>query len=356
MKNIKKDFYIENIVFHLWLDHLEIYWTFKYEKEFFNKLDFDNSNYSEFEEYTITKNEVNRYKYKIIFTKDNYTLFAYYKWIKKWEWVNISTKDYICIYSTAFKLMEYEEILAFLQLYFNLRHCRRFDICIDLKININDLLKYFKEEKTWRIYKNAWNIETKYFWEVKNSRNKRQLIRVYNKYRDIIEKKKLKLYSDYLNIWDITRVELEIRTELAKNINYINLFDDILLLWVFKNYLSKHTELFDFIAFEKITLYKKKEINLDDFQWIFYIEKRYQNFVWYAKNLFNLWFCPVRVLINEWYIQDITKKIIWYENINEIIKKEKRIIEDVKEKIENKKFEANGYKKILDNLYKYGKI
>jgi len=44
--------------------------------------------------------------------------------------------------------MEYEEILYFLEFYFDLKHCRRFDICIDLKIDIEDLLKNFNEYKT----------------------------------------------------------------------------------------------------------------------------------------------------------------------------------------------------------------
>ncbi len=347
---------IESLILNFWLDHLEVFWTFKYEKEFFNKLDFDNSNYSEFEEYIITKNEVNKYKYKINFTKDNYTLFAYYKWIKKWEWVNITTKDYICIYSTAFKLMEYEELVAFLQLYFYLRHCRRIDISMDLKINIEQFLKYSKEPKTWRLYKKWWEIETKYFWEVKNTLNKRQLIRVYDKIKDIIEKKKIKLYSDYFNLWYITRVELEVRQELAKNINYFDVFNNEILIWIFKNYTYKYFELFKSIDYKKITLYIKRKIKPEQLQGVFYQTKRYKNFIWYWKNLYNLWFCPVRVLINEWYIQDITKKVLWYENINEIIKREKNIKQKTLENIKDRKLEVNWYKKILDNLYKYGKI
>ena len=53
-----------------------------------------------------------------------------------------------------------------------------------------------------------------------NSKNKRQLIRVYNKIVDILVKKKIALYQDYLVEKNITRIELEIRPELAKVRNY----------------------------------------------------------------------------------------------------------------------------------------
>jgi len=65
---------------------------------------------------------------------------------------------------------------------------------------------------------------------MKNSKNKRQLIRVYNKNLDIIQKQKIGLYQDYLLFDDITRIELEIRSELAKNRHYKELFDDALLI------------------------------------------------------------------------------------------------------------------------------
>jgi len=318
----KKILNIENEIIHFWLDHLEVYWIFKGEV-LFDTLDFDNSNYSELDEYKITKNEVPRYKYKIIFTKDNYSLFAYYKWIPRSEKQPVWTKDYITIYSTAFKLMEYEEILWFLDFYLKLKHCRRFDICIDLKININELTKYFNDYKTWRDYKKSWNLETRYIWEVKNSKNKRQLIRIYNKIEDILVKKKLKLYEDYLIEKNITRVELEVRQELAKNVSYKEVFNNNLLVWIFKNYLIKHTKIFDKIKTDKITLFRPSiKLDPETFQSLFYKTKRKSIFIWHARTIFNMWFCPVRVLIWEWYIQPKTEKILWWDLISNILKKE----------------------------------
>ena len=65
-----------------------------------------------------------------------------------------------------------------------------------------------------------------------------------------------------------------------------------------------------------------------------------------------MWFCPVRLLINEGYIQEETKKILWVWNIQEVIDKE-RIAKEIAE--ETKHIREN-YSEILSNLYKYGKI
>lgn len=340
---------LENDIIHFWLDHLEVYWTFKYESELFNSLDFDNSSYSELEDYSFTKNEVPKYLYKIIFSKDNYSLFAYYKWDKS---QNIPTKDYIVIYSTAFKLLSYEEILYFLEWYFTLKHCRRFDICMDLVWDINDILTEFSNIETSREYKKSWNIETLYIWEVKNSLNKRQLIRIYDKQKDLIQKKKIKLYEDYFDYEDVTRIEIEVRQELAKNRDYYDIFDNSLLVWIFKNYIYKYSKMFESFSWDKITLYKKKEtFDTEKYQSLYYKTQKKNIFLWHAKNVYNLWFCPVRVLIAEWYIQDFTKKLLWYERVDEIIKKEKKLIDQIKEN----KYIRENLDEILSNYYKYGK-
>lgn len=348
-----KKFNIENDIFHFWLDHLEVYGTFKYESELFDKLDFDNSNYWELEDYIFTKNEVQKFKYKIIFSKDNYSLFAYYKWIPKSKKQPVWTKDYITIYSTAFKLMEYEEILYFLDFYFDLKHCRRFDICIDLKIDIEQLTKYFNDFDTWREYKKSWKLETRYIWEVKNSLNKRQLIRIYDKFKDIVAKKKLKLYEDYLIEKEITRVELEVRQELAKNVSYQEVFNDALLVWIFKNYLLKHTNIFNDIETDKITLYRPKiKLDPENFQSLYYKTQKKNIFIWHAKTIYNLWFCPVRVLIWEWYIQDKTKILLWAETISDL----HNIERDLRQRAKDDKYFKENIDEILNNLYKYGKV
>jgi len=339
----------QNDIIHFGLDHLEVYWTFKHEAEYFDLLDFDNSNYGELDNYCFTKNEAPKYKYKIIFTMDNYTLFAYYKWKPKDEKQAIWTKDYIVVYSTAFKLMEYEEIVWFIECYFDLNNCRRFDICIDLKTDTSTILSYFKEYKTGREYKKSWNIETKYIWEYNISLNRRQVIRIYDKKKDIIVKRKTKLYEQYLQLDNVTRVELEMRRELAKNIYYQDLFDDSLLIWIFKNYLYKHSKIFDCIDWDRITLYRKivkpsKEIS----QSLFYKNFRKSVFIWHAKSIYEMWFCPVKILIWEQLIQPTTKKLLFEDIVDSIEENERRLKADAisefnKRKKKNLSSDQNNY-------------
>jgi hypothetical protein len=338
-----KIFDIQNEIIHFGLDHLEIYWTFKKESEYFDLLDFDNSNYCEFEDYTITKNEVPRYKYKIIFTSNDCTPFAYYKWRPKWEGSqNVDSKDYIVIYSTAFKLMEYEEICYFLEVNFDLLHCRRFDICIDLKTDINTILNYFGEYKTWREFKKSWETETRYIWEVRNYLNKRQIIRIYNKKKDLLIKRKTKLYEDYLDIDNVTRIELEVRQELARTKYYKNLFDNTLLIWIFKNYLYKHTKIFECIDWDKVKLPCRKKTILNDELLQDYYYKNYRKIIllWHARTIYKMWFCPVRILIWENLIQNNTKKFIWEEIINRLYNLEKSL-KDKSVLIKDKKLSSN---------------
>ena len=341
-------FNIEKHILHFWLDHLEIYWTFK-DESVFEILDFDNSNYSELDEYIIEKHEVPRFKYKISFKKDSYTLFAYYKWISKSESQWVWTRDYITIYSTAFKLYEYEEIAYFIENYLNLDKCRRYDICMDLNLNITELLNSeFKVQKTGTEFKKSWKIETRYYWELKNTKNKRQLIRVYDKQKDILAKKKVWLYKDYLIHDNVTRIELEIRPELAKNRHYSDIFDDILLIWIFKNYLYKYTHIFEEIPVSKMSLYKAPEVKFDaeDYQWLYYKTQRKAMFLWHAKTIFNMWFCPVRVLILEWLIKEKTLLALWMDKIQDIYKKEKDLAEE--------HYFKRNFKEFMEELYGRG--
>jgi hypothetical protein len=123
-----------------------------------------------------------------------------------------------------------------------------------------------------------------------NSKNKRQLIRVYNKIADILVKKKIALYQDYLVEDNITRIELEIRPELAKVRNYRDVFDNALLIGIFKNYLYKYSKVFEQIQGERITLFKAKKIklNAEDYQSLYYKTQKKAMFVAYARTAYNL--------------------------------------------------------------------
>jgi len=351
---MKDNIKLEQHIYNFWLDHLEVFWSFK-DESLFESLDFDNSNYAQLDEYMITKHEVSKYKYKIVFTRGDYTLFAYYKWLPRWPKQWVSTRDYIVVYSTALKIFEYEEVLYFLELYLKLYHCRRFDIYMDVKFDIDVLLgDYFDKYKTGRDYRKSWKTETRYFWEMKNSKNKRQLIRVYNKNLDIISKNKIDLYQDYLRFDNMTRIELEIRQELAKVRDYREVFDDTLLIWIFKNYLHKYSKIFESLPGEKITLYKKRPLKLpeEDYQGLYYKTQNVKVFTGWARKIYNIWFCPVRVLIWAWYIQDKTKYTIWIDTIMDLMNQEKKVIAWIKEA----QYIRNHTDEFHANLYKYGKI
>ena len=106
------------------------------------------------------------------------------------------------------------------------------------------------------------------------------MIRIYNKQKDIVVKKKLKLYADYFDYPNVTRVEIEVRSELAKNRTYQDLFDNSLLVGIFKNYLYKHCKLFDSLDGDKVTLFRKQEeIDPEKFQALYYKTQRKKIFL-----------------------------------------------------------------------------
>ena len=267
----------------------------------------------------------------------------------------------VVAYSTAFRLLEYEEILWFLEWFLELLHCRRFDICMDVKTEINAFLEtYFSEHTTWREYKKAWKIQTRYYGEVMNSRNKRQLIRVYDKILDIKEKQKYKLFADYFALWDVTRIELEVRQELAKEISYKDIFNDALLLSIFKNYLGRQTDIFGSLPVLSQTLYrdkkkyryingKRREIDSEEMQGIFYATGRKNTFIWHARAIYNLWFCPVRVLIGEGYIKPKTERILWSDLIQHLLRMESKL----KQEFYLKKARKKDFQHLLDNSPEY---
>lgn len=334
-------------ILHFWLDHLEVYTTFN-DESLFNEL--EASQKAELDEYSIEKNLVPKYEYKILFRKDDYPVFAYYKWTPRNESNPVWTRDYIVCYSTAFKLMEYEEVCYFLENYSEPWKCKRFDICMDILEDTTELLtKKFKPQKTGTEFTKSGNIETRYYWELQNTKNKRQLIRVYDKISDIKNKKKIELYKDYLIHDKVTRVELEVRLDLAKNMIYKNIFNDTLLIWIFKNYLYKWSPIFEEIKTEKITLYKAPEIkfNSEDYQGVYYKTEKKGMFLWYAKTIFNLWFCPVRVLILAWFVKEKTLMSLWLEKVQDIYKKEKEVAEE--------HYFKRNFKEFMDELYSRGK-
>jgi hypothetical protein len=325
--------------YHLGLDHLEIFANFS-DESIFDWVDFDNSNYGTIWEFTFTKNEVPKYFYKILFTKDDFPMFAFYKWKKHGK---ITTKNYVCLYSTFFKTHSIEKITEILFNYFKItpiHAIRRFDICLDILIPIEKVLQSFGTiNQKWATFRGEWwTVETQYIWEKQKSLNKRQIIRIYNKKKDILSKGKNKLYQDYLLQDHVTRVELEVRRELAQNYTLEELVVPENLLGLLINYLEKHTSIFSKLRIEWITLYKKpKEVDFSLIQANTEWMKRVTTYMGHAKWLIKRWICPVYILLESGIVHEETKllfdEIWWFNEIILEIRKQHRKWRKLLEKI-----------------------
>lgn len=98
----------------------------------------------------------------------------------------------------------------------------RVDICCDLAIAIGDFLKAgyktnFKKSNTYGVDLETGIPETIYFGS-KSSKNKRHLIRIYDKLLDTENRKKYALYRDYFSYDHVTRVEIELRSTSCKEL------------------------------------------------------------------------------------------------------------------------------------------
>ena len=294
--------------------------NFKYEREYFDKLNFDNTANSKFWEYGITKVEIPRHAYKIIFTYKNAVVFAYEKWEKAKQW-NIRSLDKIIIYGTWFKLMEKQQIYNFLKNNFELRHNKRIDIALDSNIDIEEIIKWydFNKIKSHEQIIKRWRLWTKYIWIRDKKTNKRYIIRIYDKKRDILDKNKLYMYKEAFAEEFITRSEVEIRWAYAKNITWESLFDDTTLEWLFKNFFSKYTTMFDFMEEEKISLLHPYNIDDDNFQAFAYDNNlRVNNFIWRWWTLHDMWFDPISILIKEWLLWKAVKEALWEDLVYQI--------------------------------------
>ena len=139
---------------------------------------------------------------------------------------------------------------------------KRFDICIDLLVPIEKLSRFFHplSQRGATFRGEGGSLETQYIGEKKKSRNKRHIIRIYDKKKDIIAKGKDSLYHDYLLHQDITRIELEVRRELAQTYTFEELVVPENLFGLLKNYLKRHTHIFDLLDVTELSLYRKPEI------------------------------------------------------------------------------------------------
>lgn len=313
---------------YFWLDHLEMYGSF-YDETLFDGVDFDNSNYGTLGMFTFTKHEVPRYAYKMSFSLNDHPMFAFYKWKTTGS---VTTKDYFCFYSTFFRTHTMEEVTWILYTYFQFRTdtsgkvakspLKRFDICLDLLISIDKLLDFFKPGmQKWAVFRwEWWETETLYIWDKQKAQNKRQLIRIYDKKKDIMKKRKDALYPDYLVEKNVTRIELEVRRELAQNYTYEELLIPENLFSLLKNYLEKHTSIFDKLDIQSISLYKPRVTSFKMIQANAEWRKLISTYFGWARNLIKRGICPWYLLIIQDIVHPETKKyFLEVPEIQEII-------------------------------------
>ena len=109
----------------------------------------------------------------------------------------------------------------------------------------------------------------------------------------------------------MTRIELEVRRELAQNYTFEELLVWENLVWIMKNYLEKHTHIFEELEISKISLYRKpKKIDYGMIQahgaWLM----RVRIFLWHARGLLERWLDPVYALLDKDIIHPVTYAIL----------------------------------------------
>lgn len=294
-------------IFNFALDYLEVYWEFNWIRELTKGLDSDNSNLSHFEDFSVTfDNNIKNYEYKLTFFKNDVPCFGLYRWYMINEY--IETKDYFCVYGSAFNVLGEKYILDFIRDNIAFEKVKRFDLCLDITLPIAEILSEFKEIKqSWsKFFGVGGNVETVYIGQKKRT-NKQNIIRIYNKIADIYAKWKQKHMAEYLRYDDVTRIEIEFREEISCHVSFENLYERKYLIDTFYSYIEKHTGMFDDIPHEKIILKRlQKNFDPESVSSSKMVSKKYRNmFKSYANKVLRYW-CPVDVLLRNDIISDTT--------------------------------------------------
>jgi hypothetical protein len=317
-------------IFNFNVDEIELYGTFSNYETLIEWVNSTNSDFIKFLDFTVKKSDnLKDYHFKLEFWKNNYPCYAFYVW--KQLNAKIKTRDYFIVYWSAFKIIELNEIVDFIDTYLELDYIdqkkwnrfntlKRFDLAIDIKKDISEIVKNFNDltQKWAKYFWNKWELETYYIWEYKKRNNKRLLIRIYDKLKDIKQKQKQDLYGDYLLEENITRIELEFRKELISSLKLNQLLDRSYIYNLLILYLNKHTKIFDNIKTKEVEKLKatNKKVNLEELKYDDILKDRYITaFLWYARNILKIWSCPVDILLSKSVISDLTNKdiIFWME-------------------------------------------
>lgn len=304
--NIKNQIKIKKSdILFFWMDTIECFWNFKNKSDcFFNSvfsdLDYD-VNFSIADDIEIEfSTKPSKYLYKLLFKKDWISCFAYYEWTQ--ISANITTKNYYTVYWKGWKVLWSKRVFEILDKYFEFSSFRRLDLSCDLLLPIDEILFNFSKlfQKWADFFWDLWNRETHYIWDVKKQNNKYMLIRIYDKLKEIRKEKTQKLYTNYLIHKNVTRIEISFREETSKFIKWEESKDyDNYSFNLFCSKLEKHTSLFLSLQTKKIKLkIADKSVDLSSLKPEEILESHYlKNFKWYARNLLEVWICPINLLL-----------------------------------------------------------
>jgi len=230
------------------------------------------------------------------------------------QW-SVDTNDFLAIYWVAFKIFNnLAEIINFIEEHIEIKWIRRFDLALDLKIELLKIYKNFKplKQKWSKFFDNKWELQTFYIWEKKKTLNRYKLLRCYNKKDDILRTKRQNLYIDYLKENNVTRIEFEFRSELCKKITLNQLLDKSYIFSLFLSYIKQYTNIFNSFKFDITKLnVQDKRIDIEELKSNELLKERHLNiFIWYSKTIKEIWWCPVDILLRKDILKETTKKDI----------------------------------------------
>lgn len=308
------------------VDEIEVYGTFANYEKIIVWLDDDNSNIAFFEEFTIQKfDKLKDYELKIDFIYDNIPCFAFYVGTKVNDY--ITTRNYFKVYGSTFQVFELEVIIDFINTYLlldavdrkkgkKIHTLKRFDLAVDILFPIDYIVnKNFKKlnQKGTKYMGTEWELETYYIWAYKVRDNKNFLIRVYDKLKDIKLKWKQRIYPWYLQYEDITRIEIELRSQVVSFLDYEELLDMDKMFNLFIAYIKKHTKIFKNLKTQDVEKLKRinKYVDIEALKYDRILRDRYfSTYCGYSTNILEMWACPVDILIRNGFISDLTRRDI----------------------------------------------
>lgn len=301
-------------IYYFWVDYIEVVWTLKKLEEINFWFWFNEGNKKEIFPWFVVRreNKVTNYEYKIVFNYKWTDCYAYHIWQENWA---ITTHDYLAVYWIAFVIFpELSEIIEFINTEIDVIWLRRFDLALDVLIDIKYIHKNFNKlkQKGSIFFWDEWEVQTFYIWEKKKKNNRYKLLRVYNKKEDLLIKKRQRFYPDYLTKDNVTRIEIEIRSELAKNCTLESLLDRGYIFDMYLTYMNKYTDIFKGFKYEETRLNQiNKKVSIENLKSDQYLKSRYVNiFRWYAKTILEIGWCPTDLLLKDNLVSDDTRKDI----------------------------------------------